>query len=164
VKRDDLTGKRYEKLVVVGLANVVNGHTIWTCHCDCGKVVALRGVNLKTGDTKSCGCWHRQRIRETIGTHLQTGSPEYRSWISMKARCENRKYHHYHRYGGRGITICERWRLSFEDFLADMGLRPSLQYTLDRKDNDGNYEPGNCQWATKLEQRHNRNDFKKVTA
>lgn len=93
-------------------------------------------------------------------THRMTGSPEYRSWNAMRTRCNNKGHHKFPDYGGRGITICERWN-KFENFYADMGPRPSLNLSLDRIDNDGNYEPSNCRWATLKQQARNKRIFKK---
>lgn len=164
---NDLTGMTFGRLTVVKRSGTSKrGDIVWACICKCGAETAVRGSNLRNGNTKSCGCFQRERASESTSTHRLTKSPEYRSWASMIARCENPKYHHFHRYGGRGIRICERWRNSFELFLSDMGPRPSLKHSLDRKDNDGNYEPGNCRWATAKEQRLNRSNmttFKRIT-
>lgn len=128
------------------------------CNCQCGVTVTVRASSLRSGLTVSCGCRQREVASESgrnSATHGMDGTPTYKAWGSMKQRCLNPNHEFYRHYGGRGITICERWLSSFENFLADMGVRPD-GLTLDRIDNNGNYEPGNCQWATRHQQNSNR--------
>jgi hypothetical protein len=172
--RVDLSGARFERLLVVGYAGrVPNGllrsgnvatTDAWICRCDCGEETQVTTSNLRKGNTRSCGCLHR----ETTAAHrLRHGHAKkgritrtYISYEAMLARCLNPKNIGFHRYGGRGIAICERWqsgdgsRSGFECFVADLGERPEGT-TLDRREGDGNYEPGNCRWATPGEQSRN---------
>ena len=163
MKALDLTGKRFGRLVVLHRDGSTPGRdAAWRCRCDCGEVRTIRGQCLRSGHTKSCGCLHREFSSERLprlatkhgmARHGRVAGI-YKSWQAMRERCKNPRHHAYANYGGRGITVCERWE-SFENFLADMGPRPE-GLTLDRIDNEGNYEPGNCRWATRLQQRHNR--------
>ena len=130
------------------------------CKCDCGNVVTVRTSSLRSGLTVSCGCLQREKAAvsgRNSATHGMEGTPTYAAWCSMKQRCLNQNHEFYRHYGGRGITVCERWSTSFKNFLEDMGERPSSDHTLDRyPNNDGNYEPGNVRWATWLQQNSNR--------
>jgi hypothetical protein len=129
----------------------------WKCLCDCGEYTFVQFSNLKNGGTQSCGCYKKE-IQESGGTywkHGQTKSQLYRVWHGMKQRCLNPNYPAYKDYGGRGITVCDRWINSFENFLSDMGECPP-GLSLDRIDNNGNYEPGNCKWRSRIEQENNK--------
>lgn len=153
----DLTGRRFEKLVVQSCVTPT-GHRRWLCRCDCGAQKAVDQYGLISGKTVDCGCGERARRSSANRTHGATlngkKTPTYESWRAMKMRCDMPTNVAYHRYGGRGIKICERWR-DFANFVADMGERPEGA-TLDRIDFDGHYEPGNCQWATMAEQGNNK--------
>ena len=122
------------------------------CLCECGNKSIAQYPAVKSGKIKSCGCYHR----EIITTHLMSKTAEYRAWDGMKARCSQPKRDDYVRYGGRGIKVCDRWANSFENFFKDMGAKPTKSHSLDRINNDGNYEPENCRWATVLEQNRNK--------
>lgn len=157
----DMTGRTVGRLTVLGrVANSPSGAVRWLCRCLCGNTSVAMGAALRSRHTASCGCIQREAV--TKHGHAAINSTEYRSWRSMKDRCLNPSCPKYHLYGGRGVTVCERWVESFETFLDDMGPKPGPGYSIDRIDSDGNYEPGNCRWATYLEQRHNRRDYRRA--
>lgn len=158
--RENLIGQRFGSLLVVGVSARGVKRTFWECRCDCGGSIAAPACNLKKHHhTQSCGCQRKAMLRRrnaAMATHRMRYTPEYRAWRGLRERCENPRHNSYADYGGRGITVCARWRESFEAFLADMGRRPSSAHSIDRKDNDGNYELGNCRWATRSQQQRNR--------
>ncbi len=157
-------GNRFGKLVVIESAPPRGKHKdrkFWLMQCDCGalKVVIQDSLTRKTHPTRSCGCI---RGRQTKHSHCSNGSsPTYVSWRLMWNRCKRRKNHNYYRYGGAGITVCDRWR-SFESFLEDMGEKPE-GCSIDRIDGTGNYTPENCRWATRKQQQRNRKNNRLIT-
>lgn len=128
----------------------------WRCICSCGGTKDAFESDLLTGRAVSCRCLLREKNRKHRTIHGLHSSPEYRAWTSAKVRCYDKNNPQWEHYGGRGITVCDRWRTSFKAFIEDMGLKPSAEYSLDRINNSGNYEPGNCRWATRSEQGFNR--------
>lgn len=155
----DMTDRICQRLTVLDHWNRKNGKIYWDCRCSCGVLVSVNGAKLRSGLTGSCGCLHRDKITK----HNYHNSPTYTSWQSMKDRCLNPNNVRYKHYGMRGITICQRWTGSFANFLADMGEQPSLHYTIDRRDNDGNYEPSNCRWITRQQQNRNTSRSRYLT-
>lgn len=142
----DLTGRKIGMIFVQRYA----GNGRWTCLCECGTVKNVGRTTLR--GVKSCGCARRGNLK-----HGKRHTSEYTSWVAMRSRCNNPKNNRYHSHGGRGIVVCERWQNSFENFLADMGNKPSSRHSLDRTDNSGNYCAENCRWASpKVQSRNTR--------
>lgn len=149
----DLTGSRFGRLTATARApNTSRGQARWLCSCDCGSEKIVRAGHLKSGGVTSCGCYRREFVRSH--GHAANGegrTSEYNSWCAMKGRCYNENHRAFQWYGGKGVTVCDRWRGSFENFLNDMGPKPAPGFTIDRVDSDGDYEPGNCRWLSMSE-------------
>ncbi|KKK59795.1 hypothetical protein LCGC14_3030790 [marine sediment metagenome] len=152
----DLTSKKFGRLTVIKRVDKNKSRNYrWLCKCDCGKEKIILGYNLKNGHTKSCGCLLKEGNNTT---HSHSKTKTYHSWHNMIRRCTNFNDLSYHNYGGRGITVCKRWRNSFENFLEDMGEPPTDSHSIDRINNNGNYCRENCQWTTRKEQNRNKRD------
>lgn len=161
IKFDDITGNRYGRLIAVRRVGKK-----WEFVCDCGKTKLVWASNAKRGHTGSCGCFHKEnssRLGRARAIHGYAGRPEYDAWSGAHQRCKNTKDKNYAGYGGRGIKVCERWS-RFENFIADMGARPSRRHSLDRIDVNGGYEPDNCRWATIKVQNGNRRSNIRISA
>lgn len=158
-----LVGQRFAKLVVIFIPDAQ-----WrVCRCDCGRPTVVLRSNLTTGNTTSCGCVRYQVERSCSTTHGQTAGKcwtrAYRIWHGMIQRCCNPNNPNYHRYGGRGVSVCTEWRNSFETFLRDMG-QPPTGYSIDRIDNEGPYSRANCRWATEKQQQRNKRSNRLITS
>lgn len=159
--RLDLTGQTFGRLTALEPSGAK-----WSCRCECGRTSVVSVGNLRSGHTQSCGCLLAERRVASRTKHGDVAggraTGEYRSWNAMIARCTCTTWVRYDLYGGRGITVCPRWRTSFAAFLEDMGRRPTPRHSLDRIDPNGNYEPGNCRWATHREQCNNKRNNRRI--
>jgi hypothetical protein len=150
-----LLGKAFDRLTVMAKAESKGGKTYWHCICKCGREKEVQGAHLTRGAIRSCGCL-RDEANRLRATHGETGTALYKAWLDMKWRCSPNARDHRPYYHDRGISVCDRWRFSYEHFRDDVGPHPGGGLTLDRIDNGRGYEPGNCRWATRSEQNRNR--------
>ncbi len=157
MKKLDLVGHKYGLVTVLGEPKRCPGSFSWKCRCDCGTEFTALAGNLRSGKTKSCGCLRDKLAKDRIRhgqARKRSITNEHRIWRGMIQRCTNPKSTSWKHYGARGISVCERW-MTFENFFADMGKKPD-DLSIDRINNDGNYEPSNCRWATRSEQQRNK--------
>ena len=163
-KFEDLTGKTFNRLTVIKRAEIEKKEVYYLCKCICGNEKIIRGKDLKYNKIKSCGCLNKEKTTERNTKHSLRHTRIYRIWLLMKNRCLNSKYHLFKNYGGRGITVCNEWKndfVKFYDWSMNNGYNDTL--TIDRIDVNGNYEPSNCRWATKLQQQRNTTRLRKIT-
>lgn len=166
----DLKGQNFGRWHVEELASIIASRACWRAKCECGTVRVISGKSLRRGHSKSCGCLKRENIVKRLTTHGLSHTRDHIVWMSMKDRCYNQNGEHYKNYGGRGITVCDRWLYGTKEmhaltcFVTDMGPRPTSKHTLERVDNDKGYGPDNCKWATRHEQRCNTRSNRRITA
>lgn len=172
MKKLDLLNQRFGKLVVVAPSKPKNNETMWECKCDCGNITIVSTSNLRANRILSCGCLKLQRLLERSTTHNQRHTHLYEVWKSLRQRCNNPKHASYYNYGGRGIAVCDEWNKSFQAFYdwsyangysTENQKDEKLKLTIDRINNDGNYEPSNCRWVDRKTQARNMRTTKFIT-
>ncbi|MBW7887442.1 MAG: AP2 domain-containing protein [Bacteroidetes bacterium] len=162
--RKDLTGMQFGRLKVIKYHSTKGRNAHWLCKCFCGIEKIVNGVKLRNGHTKSCGCLQKEIVQTLFQKHGDTKNKkptsEYRCWDGMIQRCYNPKSGSFQYYGARGIKVCQKWKKSFENFLKDMGRKPTRNHSIDRINPDGDYDPDNCRWVTHHDQRINQRRMK----
>jgi len=158
IRHKDISGQVFGYLTAIKYIGIKNKNPLWLCDCPCGNSINATSNHLRSGDTKSCGCYKS----EVHGTHGMCNTPEYNTWDGMKQRCSNPNHESFNHYGGRGIKVCDEWVNSFENFIIDMGKKPSANHSIERINNNENYHPSNCKWATHLEQSINKRTSKPI--
>lgn len=163
----DLRGQRFGRLIALGpISRDRHKHIVWLCQCDCGNKANVALQSLRSGTTRSCGCLYKQDIGRRSTTHGMSKTKVYKTWLHIKKRCYNPLAHDYQYYGERGISVCSQWHDSFEcfrDYVSELPNFGIKGYSLDRIDNNGNYEPGNIRWATRKQQSRNRRITRMLT-
>lgn len=159
----EMVGLKFGRLTVIRESHNTNGRYYWECVCDCGNKLSVIGSHLRNGNTRSCGCLQTDTVSLLKKTHGLSHTREHNSWLGMKQRCEYKNHYGYKYYGGRGISVCKRWRDSFQNFIDDMGKIPGEGYSLDRIDSNRDYSKENCRWATASEQSNNKRNNHVIT-
>ena len=160
--RLSLEGKKFGRLSVIKYSRIKNSDTMWECKCDCGKTKEIAGTMMKDGSIKSCGCFKREHLGKSVYKHGMRDDPFYKIWCTMRYRCSNKKQKGYKNYGGRGIRVCDSWRVflnfkkdMYEKYLIHIKKHGNKNTTIDRMENNGNYCKNNCKWSTRIEQNSN---------
>ena len=163
-KRIDITGQKFNYLTAIKYVDYDKNHrSRWLFKCDCGNEKILDSLWVRKGNIKSCGCYNSRVATERMIKHGLAKTKEHSAWCNIKGRCFNPNEKSYKYYGARGITVCDRWLDSFENFFEDMGYAPSHKHSIDRIDVNGNYEPSNCRWATDKQQGRNKTNNINIT-
>lgn len=160
----DRTGEIFGQLTALHRGETKSGKTMWVCRCSCGSICEYRASNLVTGNSTKCVACREISLQKHGKAKRSIKSQEYNSWNSMKDRCYNKNNESYINYGARGITVCQRWLNSFENFLEDMGEKPSPSHSIERVDNTKSYSKGNCVWADKVQQAYNKRKCSRNTS